>query len=208
MRTLLLAVATLLAACDLASSDPERQDLLPLAVGNRWIVRVTTETPGTPTKVETDTARVTHRVTFNGSDWYSIESRTGLVSGAFQNRADGVWQMEQGMAVLAFPAASEAGRTFPVRDGKTVEVTDPAASYVLPGGQAVKAVQYRERYTTWRDPYMGTLAVRPELSLTKALVPGVGFVRFDCGYLSRVDASTLAPVGTVRVELIAFEPGG
>jgi hypothetical protein len=209
MRTLLTATALLiLGACDSANPPEAPADLLPLAVGNQWIVQVTTTPPDGPPTVEIDTIRVTQKVLFGGRDWYHLESRLGLISGAFQNREDGVWRIEQGVEWLAFPASLPTGTAVTTRSGQTVQITNPVAGYAIPGLGRVTAVEYRERYTRMHDRYMGELTVRPELQLTRALARGVGFVRFDCAYLTLQGDRTLKPYAEVKVDLLGFHEAG
>ena len=67
--------------------------LMPLAVGNQWVYRVTSlDTNGVVTGVENDTIRVLKDTTFGGQTCYVLSSlNTDRSPGYFQSRSDGIW---------------------------------------------------------------------------------------------------------------------
>lgn len=91
-------VVSLMAGCELTSpgTESERQaepDLLPLAVGNEWILQSTWESaPITGSTVSIDTIRVTADTTINGETWYLVLDSGEGADFFATNREDGLWK--------------------------------------------------------------------------------------------------------------------
>lgn len=219
-RTLLslLLFALVLVGCDSGDpvDEPPPQVLLPLEVGNAWVMAFTrTHRPGTPDETSeshTDTLRVVRDTTVAGERWAEIRCSDAITpcfpGGFYSNREDGVWKWRDPRSpdtephlLYRYPAAP--GDTYEqpssIADiSMTVLSTD--ARVETPSG-SLSAYHYQLD----ADTYHGIENPIPDEvgRVSRYLVPGQGFASIDCSYLAFLGEWKTA--SAFRWELISFE---
>lgn len=191
-------------------------DLLPLAVGNEWVLDYT-QTLLALDRVETgvDTVRVAEVYRLYGEEWAVVEASGGvfaaLFEGHYANREDGVWKWNpetpEGATVgpyLLYKKADEAGETYTVpfaRSNATMTVSSVDEIWETAAGTFAST-----RYTFDADS-VANLPIAPGAArFDRVLAPGVGFVYFQAGYVSTQggDGSVLTRSSEIDWTLVSF----
>lgn len=209
----LLVSSALFVGCDSNETDGDDSTpvLLPLDVGNQWVMAFTRidVLGGTPTETSTDTLRVVGDTTVAGERWAEIQGPTQLANrflgGFYTNRDDGVWKWEGPSSDeaphLLYKYPAEPGDTYALPPGYTdfyMEVLDTEASVETPAGSLLA---YHYQFVI--EEALGSPIPDDVGRLSRYLVPGQGFASFDGSYISlREEWETVAEIGW---ELIAFE---
>lgn len=114
-----------LVSCDSSATNDSKAstELIPLAVGNAWIMEVADSLGNIPqARIFVDTLRVIRDTLVNGETWYEIVSArhwslSPNVNGSnwYTNRDDGLWNRNSPKRPF-----TEATRVFPIDDDRTV----------------------------------------------------------------------------------------
>lgn len=165
-----LGLALTLAACDTSepAPPPEQVNLLPLEVGNRWVMAYTlTDSTGLLYGSRTDTLGVSRDTVVDGERWYYVgllnaPSDQGPLRGFFTNREDGLYRLvrrEDGSRVpsLYYSTVAEPGEAYEIEVGYQTGVTETATMTLLsdeapseiPGVGSVPTYHYRRTTTSF-----------------------------------------------------------
>lgn len=197
----LLPLVVLASGCDVLrdhlqrtkTPPPERQ-LMPLAVGNRWVMNATVN--GRPRG--TDTLRVTDSLRVDGVTWHTVRSTSGILQGLLQNRVDGLYRRP---ATRLYPVGLPAGARVDTPNGY-VEVLDPNARVTLPDGRVVAGARYAE-WTTRATLGTRTLPLRMTRPAEYVFAYGVGPVHLECAYIApNATGDSLVVVSMLRLDLL------
>ncbi len=220
---LLLALAALtLAACDANdptldlllpdtddSSEPsDALDLLPLAVGNRWITDFI-QTDGTVTETTADTLTVVRDTVIAGERWAEVEGsrdRRSIPAGWYTNRESGVWKWldveeDEPYLLYAYPADEGDTYTLPGRSNFTVTVADTAVPVEISSGTFSGIL-----YELDTDEAYGYPVSDGEGRLDRILIPGRGFAFIGCAYLGQPGDGGLVVTKRLDWHVRSFEP--
>lgn len=201
-RLAVVALVGLFAGCDAAplASVAEVEDtppLMPLAVGNRWVMQ--TSFNGSPSG--TDSLRVTSRLDIDGTTWYHVESSAGVLKGLLQSRSDGIVRAP---SQRIYPLDLAEGERLDTPTGY-VEVLERNAQIALPDGRVVEGIRFAE-WTTQADLGDGTMRpVRPSQPAEMVFAFGIGPVHLECSFAGlNARGDSLVVVGRLRMDLVRF----
>lgn len=220
VRTLPLLVvcaSTLLAACD---SDPVVSDpvvspspLLPLEVGNRWVLaRTVTDATGDTLTVEPDTVTVIGDTTLAGERWFALvgssrDSQAGF-GGYNTARSDGVWFRANASSApyLQYAYPAEPGVTYPYAPHRyTAEATVISVGEPVAGPDGLRGHLYSIQFDSLRAwPHLSFGDGVPPLR--RLLVPGVGFGEYETQFWQQDAEGELVLHRKQSWRLIRFEP--
>jgi len=218
-----LAAVLLFVGCD--SNEPTVDEptpsVLPLAVGNQWVLE-RTETqiaPGTSDTtffVRRDTIRIERDTTLAGERWFVIDNFFGF-QGLYAQRADGIWHKPLNSPaaepILRYKQPANVGEQYPISlspgqpDDIRVTVRSKDTIRITEAG-SIASYQYE------RSVYAIAIQGSPALPITDAplvlntyLAPGVGFVEAENVYV-RYNSEETAFVSAGREEhwqLISYQ---
>ena len=217
IRFLLVAMSVLFGACDSESvtppPSPSLVDLLPLEVGNRWILmRTVTDASGNTLVSEPDTVTVVSDTTLAGERWFALagssqDSRAGF-GGYNAVRSDGIWFRggPSTPAYLQYAYPTEPGVTYPyaphryAAEARVVGTEEP-----VPGPNRLRGHLYSIRFDSLRAwPHMSFADGVPPLR--RLLVPGVGFQEYETQFWTEDSAGDLVLLQKQSWRLVRFEP--
>lgn len=213
----LLVGSVLFTGCDLwhhggdDDEEPTESVLLPLDVGNQWVMAFTRfDAEGNLTESYTDTLRVVGDTTVAGERWAEINCTQTLAGciprGFYANRDDGVWKWagpaSDAAPYLLYKSPAEAGDTYelPGDENFTVTVLGTDVPVDVPAGM-LSAYHY-ELDT---EEAAGYPVSEGAGRLDRYLVPGQGFAFIGCAYLTLNEDGELDSPRPFSWELIAFE---
>ena len=208
---LLLAAAFTLVSCDLWDHSGESaDDLLPLAVGNEWILSFErTSVDSDAVEVGRDTLRVAASQTVEGEAWFELENSgthafAPVLEGLYTNREDGVWKRQDAESdpylLYAYPTEEDATYALPGEANTEVVVLDTEAEVDTPAG-TFKA----HLYAFDSDEPFGFPVEDGAARFLRHLVPGQGFARAECTFLRPSDAGVLTASMEITWRLESFE---
>jgi len=207
----LLVSSVLFVGCDNNDPDDPEPALLPLDVGNQWVMALTRfDAEGTLTDADTDTLRVVGDTTVAGERWAEIQGSTPLANtflgGFYSNRDDGVWKWEDPSSdeppylLYKYPADVDDTYELPGTANYTVTVLGTDEPFNTPAGTLSAYL-----YELDTDFTAGYPVAEGAGRFERYLVPGQGFAFFECAYLSLNEDGELANPRRSVWELIAFE---
>ena len=217
MRIRLLASAAALATltgCDAGPNfdTPAPPDLVPLAVGNEWVMegtRIYAERPGIPPREDVplgiDTLRVVGDTLIDGERWFDVRRVQGTGfdchGGWYANREGSLysWSPPAGAIMRAptgpFTPASIVERQYDFEVRRTLL---PEPGQIAVGGETLstRRVEFAPlRY--FAEDLPGIETIDETVREVDQYVPGIGFAVSECSYMSihpDGDAFTLAIV--------------
>lgn len=217
MRTPLLLVTcamVLLSACDSGPViSPSPRPLLPLEVGNRWILmRTVTDASGDTLAVKPDTVAVIGDTTLAGERWFALAGSSGDSQAGFGGyntaRSDGVWFRAGASSApyLQYAYPVEPGTVYPYAPHRyTAEATVVGTGEPAAGSDGLRGYLYSIRFDSLRAPPHHPFGdgVPP---LRRLLAPGVGFGEYETQYWRLDSEGTLVLLRKQSWRLVRFEP--
>lgn len=190
-----------------------RPDILPLAVGNEWVLayRDSSYISGV-VREGLDTLRVIDAYTLDGETWSIIEasgqsSLRSLFDGHYTNREDGVWEWDIGTENLGVPyliykVPVEAGETYQVPSGESsaMVTVEDVSTEIEVGAGMFDSIQYVFDY----DEAYPAPTAPGAAHFRRALARGIGFIRLDAGYLTYGEGGSLVRASTIEWTLVSF----
>ena len=120
--------------------------LIPMAVGNRWINRVSVyDTSGNPSYSYLDTSRIYRDTLISNEVWFDF-----FEQGLRQNRADGVWLMTWPSPILQFPTLADSSSYLPW-DSSYIKLLSRNTTITVPKGTFV-CYEYSHIYPSHAHP--------------------------------------------------------
>lgn len=211
MRLILLTISILIITSCSSVNDPveiESEKLIPLEIGNAWVF----DHNWNPDEIMTDTLSVVSDTLIGDHVWYKIESNFSFLNttlnGFYINHVDGLYSYTGSEEItdntLVFKATEEQEEVFYNDSGSFEWLTTYKGNHKNQQFD-VSTKMYSIEYLTYTFPNINrSFKIDQSYQFQRVISPEIGFLRWETGFLSILDDSTLTLRKRINFELKEF----
>ena len=211
MRLILFIILILFMTSCSSVNDPaenEIEELIPLEIGNAWVF----DHNWNPDEIMTDTLSVVRDTLIGDNVWYKIESNFSFLNttlnGYYINHEDGLYSYTGSEEItnntLVFKATDAEKDVFYNDSGSFEWLTTYKGNFINQQFD-VSTKMYSVEYLTYTFPNINrSFKVDQSYQFQRIISPKIGFVRWEAGYLSILNDSTLTLRQRINFELKEF----